>query len=532
LSILLAAPALWAQTGAQVATFHSPVDNSEQPYALYVPRSFDPARKYPLVVSLHSEDTNHRINLRQVFGLSIRSGETNPEDLRFFPVARDPGFIVAAPFARGMMNYQGVAERDVYDMLADVERRFPVDPDRVYLTGVSMGGAGALRLALTRPDVWAGVAAVCPAILIGLDDLAPNALNLPVRLYHGEQDPIVPVANSRMWQRRLVDAGVAAEYIEYPGLRHDAWDLAYRGGAVFEWFDKLRRTRFPERVRFVAESYRYASAYWTHIDGLTPGTPATLDAKRTGAEIAVSTRNLDGFTLSLDRSAGIVTIDSVAVRVRPPSASLSFSRTGGKWRPGRFVPAGKRPGLEGPIADAVGGRQIYVYGTVGARTAAEVETRKHIAETAATWSSSRTRIPLTWPVKADTAVTADDLDSADVVLFGTVETNTLVARFAPQLPLALNAGAADYGLLFIAPVGKHYALVSSGLSWWTGADDASRGGSRNLPEHYRLLTTFGDYILFRGSLANVVAEGRFDSNWKVPAVEAAKMLATGTVTVH
>ena len=96
LALLLAAPALWAQTGAQVATFRSPVDNSEQPYALFVPRSFDAAKKYPLVVSLHSEDTNHRINLRQVFGLSIRSGETNPEDLRFFPVARDPGFIVAA----------------------------------------------------------------------------------------------------------------------------------------------------------------------------------------------------------------------------------------------------------------------------------------------------------------------------------------------------------------------------------------------------------------------------------------------------
>src|SRR3954454_11379181 len=186
LALLLAPPALWAQTGAQVATFRSPGDNSEQPYALYVPRSFDAAKKFPLVISLHSEDTNHRINLRQVFGLSIRSGETNPEDLRMFPVVRDPGFVVAAPLARGMMNYRGIAERDVYDVLADVERRFPIDPDRVYLTGVSMGGSGALRLALTRPDVWAAVAAVCPAPLSGLDDLAPNALNVPVRIFHGE----------------------------------------------------------------------------------------------------------------------------------------------------------------------------------------------------------------------------------------------------------------------------------------------------------------------------------------------------------
>jgi len=222
LILVLVAPAIWAQTGAQVVTFRSSVDNSEQPYALYVPRRFDGAKQYPLVISLHSEDTNHRINLRQVFGLSIRSGETNPEDLRMFPVVLDPGFIVASPLARGIMDYQGIAEHDVYDVLADVERHFPVDPDRVYLTGISMGGAGALRLALTRPDIWAGVAAVCPAPLTELDDLAPNLVNVPVRLFHGEQDPIVPVATSRLWQRRLVDAGVNAEYIEYPGLRHNA----------------------------------------------------------------------------------------------------------------------------------------------------------------------------------------------------------------------------------------------------------------------------------------------------------------------
>src|SRR5689334_9301518 len=100
LLLICAAPALWPQTGAQIATFRSAADQSEQPYALYVPRDFDPAKKYPLAISLHSEDTNHRIALRQVFGLTIRAGEANPEDLRQFSVARDPGFIVAAPLAR------------------------------------------------------------------------------------------------------------------------------------------------------------------------------------------------------------------------------------------------------------------------------------------------------------------------------------------------------------------------------------------------------------------------------------------------
>jgi hypothetical protein len=86
--------------------------------------------------------------------------------------------------------------------------------------------------------------------------------------------------------------------------------------------------------------------------------------------------------------------------------------------------------------------------------------------------------------------------------------------------------------LFIAPAGKHYALVSSGLPWWTGAEEAKRGGYPFAPQSYRVLSTFGDYVLFKGSLAEVVAEGRFDRNWKVTPEAARKMQATGTVTIH
>jgi hypothetical protein len=134
-------------------------------------------------------------------------------------------------------------------------------------------------------------------------------------------------------------------------------------------------------------------------------------------------------------------------------------------------------------------------------------------------------------VKSDREVSEDDVASANLVLFGTVQTNRLVARFAPQFPLALNPGAADYGLLFILPAGKHYVLVSSGLPWWTGAEEVNRGGYRLAPEPYRLLSTFGDYILFKGSLANVLAEGRFDRNGKVAPDVAGNLRAAGTVTI-
>jgi predicted peptidase len=118
------------------------------------------------------------------------------------PALRDAGFLVACPFARGTMGYQGIAEQDVYGVLADVKRRYPVDDDRIYLTGASMGGGGALWLGLTRPDLWAAVVPVCPDPFPGTSELAPNALNLPMRFAHGELDPLVPVEVSRQWQRR------------------------------------------------------------------------------------------------------------------------------------------------------------------------------------------------------------------------------------------------------------------------------------------------------------------------------------------
>ncbi len=113
--------------------------------------------------------------MKQVFGMSARYGELDSLNMRYNPPLPDVPLFVACPLARGSMGYEGIAEKDVYDMLAEVERQFPIDADRVYLTGISMGGGGALRLALTRPDLWAAVLPVCAASAPGLEELAPNA---------------------------------------------------------------------------------------------------------------------------------------------------------------------------------------------------------------------------------------------------------------------------------------------------------------------------------------------------------------------
>lgn len=145
----LAATGLIAGERFAVTTFRSTVDGSDQPYALYLPARLDAERRYPLVVSLHGAGQTHRQGLRQVFG--IRAEAPLP----------DVDYIVTAPYGRGSMGYEGIAETDVFDMLSHVKAQYPVDEDRVYLTGVSMGGSGTLGIALRRPDLWAAIAVVC-----------------------------------------------------------------------------------------------------------------------------------------------------------------------------------------------------------------------------------------------------------------------------------------------------------------------------------------------------------------------------------
>ena len=99
--------------GPQVVTFFSEVDDSDQPYGLYLPGTFNPAKKYPLVISLHGAGSNHRLNLRREFGQGNRPGESDPEATRYFPPLKDVDYIVASPLARGTMGFQGIAERDV-----------------------------------------------------------------------------------------------------------------------------------------------------------------------------------------------------------------------------------------------------------------------------------------------------------------------------------------------------------------------------------------------------------------------------------
>ncbi len=545
--------------GPQVLTFFSDVDDTEQPYAIYLPKDFSAKKKYPLVISLHGAGSNHRLNLRRVFGRSNQGEENDVEASRYFPAWDDVDFIVASPLARGTMGYQGVAEKDVYEVLADVKNRFPIDDDRVYLTGLSMGGGGTLWLGLSRPDLWAAIAPVCPAPPSDAGELAINALNIPVHFFQGGDDPVVKPEGTREWVGKLKEFGTTVEYTEYPGVKHNSWEDAYKDGAIFKWFSKFRRKRFPDRVRFATSRYKYDRAYWITVDRLTPGTLAAIDAEFNAPNaLVVTTSGLGAFTLELKNHPKLkagrpftVQVDGASFNNGTAAETMSFFKRNGVWTAGKVepVPGAKNKGLEGPLGEALAGRHIYVYGTADNPSREEMQARRELAAKAADWSSGRGRLMVFPRAVADKDVRPSDLESSNLILFGTKETNLLIARLADRLPLELKTPAEGFGLVYIFPIDGHYAVIASGLPWWTpppappagtAVAVSTPGTAPAAPPVRRLnfasgaalaLNNFGDYLLFKDSPATPVAEGRFDADWQLPATDAEKLTASGVVVI-
>ncbi|MDX8338949.1 alpha/beta hydrolase-fold protein [Draconibacterium sp. IB214405] len=541
------------KSGPQDMTFLSSVDESNQPYAIYIPENFDETKKYPLVIFLHGAMSNHRLGLRRAFGEGNIQGpefgtpgftpaQTDLEVTRFYPELDPVDYIVVAPFARGTAGYQGIPEQDVFDMLADVKSKFSIDEDRTYLTGLSMGGGGTLWVGLTHPDMFAAIAPVCPAPPAGTDKLAMNASNIPVHLFVGDRDGLMTTSDA--WYENFKSIGVDVEYVIYPGIAHNSWEYAFEDGFIFDWFAQFKRDMFPNEVKFTTSAFKYDKAYWVTFDNLVPGVQASIDAKFTGDnQIEITTTELLAFTLKLDGhsmfnadSKVSVKVDGKAFAVKTAGA-VSFSKENGDWKNKKFTPNrfSKKKGAEGPLSAALQSNHIYVYGTQGEPSREELQTRQADATHAADWAVDRGwigRVMIFPRYMADNAVRQSDYETSNLVLFGTAETNSIIKKYEDRLPVQLNEDGDGYGLVYIYPMNGHYVLINSGLPWWTPKAAAEgQGGFSLSPGKGGALDGLPDFILFKGTPDNVISSGYFDNNWEIPETEKSKLKSSGVVTL-
>lgn len=206
----------------------------------------------------------------------------------------------------------------------------------------------------------------------------------------------------------------------------------------------------------------------------------------------------------------------------------------GAWTNRKFAPqlTSKRPGAEGPINAAISSNHIYVYGTGGNPSREELEARRALAASAADWSGIGGRIMVFPRVLSDKELRESDFDNCNIILFGTQETNLIIEKLADKLPIHLNNNAKDHGLVYIYPLNDHYVLINSGLPWWTPPKSKARqGGMAFMGSAIEMLKNYKDFILFKETPDNILSEGYFDNNWKLPADALSAIKSSGVTGI-
>ncbi|NPV07921.1 MAG: prolyl oligopeptidase family serine peptidase [Anaerolineae bacterium] len=203
-------------------------------YLLYLPPGYgsDPGERWPLILFLH--------------GMGERGDDLERVKEHGIPrlVEENPDFPFVAISPQCPMDSVWTAELHALEALLDhALQEYAVDPDRVYLTGLSMGGYGAWHLAAKAPHRFAAVAPICGGGLpqFGFPDRASALREVPVWAFHGARDEVVPLAESEKMVRHLESAGGNVRLTVYPECGHNSWDEAYSNPELYRWFLSHKR---------------------------------------------------------------------------------------------------------------------------------------------------------------------------------------------------------------------------------------------------------------------------------------------------
>jgi predicted esterase len=549
-------PVLEARGQIIMRGYDSPISKIRQGYAIYVPKNYDPARAYPLMLVMHGGSANGNLFLGVVLGNNMNWKEYDQHLWDDFSPRYSPDWIVVAPDGFGQIMWRFMGEQDVLDVLADVQKHYHVDADQVVLAGLSNGGVGAYSLGMRQASRFSTVLAIAGApswvkyagdkmdplqaqalYPLSAMSLAENAIDTDFRYFHGHSDPgPMRPAFVEAFSKQIATLGVP--YTEkWFDAGHDLLYLVMRRGAIFDELKKVRRNPHPKEVRLVSGDYRASRQHWLYLTRFARMPElARLRAVVDADAIQIETKNTRGFGLDLadvPLSAGDhlqVQIDGSTVYDGPRAplgAALQFHRAGETWQRGAAAEAGleKRAGSSGPITDAYYDSVVHVYGSAGDE-ALTAQLRKSAERGARGWPLWLWRVEQT--VLSDREVTDEVLRDHDVVLYGTPGSNALLTRMAASLPIqiepdAIVAGEQRFtgpalGTKFIYPnplAPGRYVIVQAGPT----IEGVNAG--HNLPDFlpdyviYDARSTRSRPRLLFPDGSKPLALGYFDEHWRL-----------------
>lgn len=451
-------------TGYRQMAYISDIDDSIQPYSLYLPADYSPEKTYSLIVVAHGYSNEDYDGGNYLASLM-------PED-----------FIIVSVFGRGDMYYQSVGEQDVLDVMDRILERYSIDENRVYLIGSSMGGLGTWRIGSLYADRFAAIAPYCGWTGTVFME---NLRNLKTYVVHGDADTTVSVQFDRACVKELQRLGYDVTYVEIPNGSHNAWSewsKIYPSRSIFDIFRSAVRNPSPEKLTVVINSVRYGRHYWITVNELDTGgplvkpqttvsgyydstypylpAPGRFEAQRSAnGSIQISTERIKALSIDL-KTAGMngkhaeeITIDGTVIPVPKGTDIIHLAiDASGRWGlDARFGSENLLKHDGGGVADLFTRPLILVYGTQNAERTPVLEAA---ARELADWSV-RPNIAIgvkcgSFRVKADNELTKEEMADHHLLLFGTPEENSVSAMISDELQAYYQNGNIYAG-------GKHYS---------------------------------------------------------------------------
>jgi predicted peptidase len=194
------------------------------PFLLRIPKDLQPGVKYPLLLFLHGAGERGSDNRSQL--------KHDPAKLAPPDVFQKNPMIIVAPQCPADQWWSGPTLETAIRMVKHMRDELPVDPQRIYITGLSMGGFGTWAALAHEPDLFAAAIPICGG---GSIESVRKFANVPIWAFHGDADTTVKVESTRSMIDALKKAGGEPKYTEYPGVKHDSWTRTYKDPAVYEW---------------------------------------------------------------------------------------------------------------------------------------------------------------------------------------------------------------------------------------------------------------------------------------------------------
>jgi predicted esterase len=552
--------------GVVVRGYRSPLSTRLQGYSVFLSRGFDPSVAHPMAVLLHGGSSNHHLFLNVVLGNNVPWATYTANLWTTYEPRWDPGeFVLLAANGFGQVMWRWMGEHDVLSAIEDAGRAYRIDPDRIFLNGISNGGVGTYTIGFRHAWRFAGVLPMAGApswkqyasaplrsyerILleaVSAMDLAVNGSNTFLRFFHGDLDggPMKPEF-VLAFERQLQASEVPHVFTRYGDLGHDIIYPVHRRGRLFEELAPVRRNRRPTRIRLASADFRAARQHWVEVAAFADyPVMARVEAEVTsgeeGGRVEIATENVRRLRLYAEDipvpagGAELRVDGTIVLRLpeHPAAVPLVLARGEAGWAPAPYGPepgVRKVPGLSGPLTDAFVEPVIHVY---GADDADETEEMRAAAVRAMhnwtlwIWDHDQ-------PLRADTELTEAEIRDSSLVIFGTVHNSSLLRRIAPDLPIGLTEegirvgdrvfAGPDAGVRFIAPNPlnpSRYVVVQAGNT----AEAAVAGNA--LPDF------LPDFVVYdRGTTADrerlvsrrraPLAAGFFDVEWR-PRPDAGK----------